>query len=172
MSLADPLRINHVNKSSRRRKKPTPTRQEFILETQNDRCFYCGLKLNDWYHDGKFARKREIHWDHVSPWVHSRNNNNDNFVASCNTCNGIKHDHVFETVEEAAEYIREKRLKKKLEIHPVWGNKATQKILASKLFANSINDVLNNPASPDDSEEVIQAKLENIRTAQRLLRKM
>lgn len=166
------LQIAHHGKRSRKRGRPTALAQQFILKTQKDRCFYCGLKLLEWYHDGKFARQRDIHWDHVSPWSYTRNNNNDNFVAACRECNGIKSAKVFTTLEEAANHVRERRKKKKLPINPIWGNSRTQKLLAAKLFHQSFTSVINKEITSDASSEDIQAHLDELQSLRKLLRKM
>lgn len=165
------LIIDKTSKSARKRKKPSDFAQERILETQDGRCFYCGLKLNEWYHDGKFARCRELHWDHVFPYSIGLNNNVDNFVAACSQCNLIKSDKVFDTLDDAANYVRNKRAKKKLPVHPLWGNSRTQKVMAAVLFGDVSKQALLEVPQDSDSVEELERKLENIKVAQKLLRK-
>lgn len=48
----------------------------------------------------------KLQWDHVDPWVYSLNNKDQNFVAACQICNGIKSSMIFNSVEEARVYIQ------------------------------------------------------------------
>lgn len=166
------LSIAQNCKSFKQRKKPTDRAQRGILEDQDNRCFYCGLRFGEWYHDGKFARERSVRWDHLLPYSYSFNNNNDNFVAACQQCNGIKSARVFETLDEAAEFVRNRRLEKGLKNHVVWGNEETRHALAEKLFCeNSTNILLCKPTANDSIEE-LENKLHSIRMMQKLLRKI
>jgi len=51
-------------------------------------------------------------WDHYIPYAYSQNNYPYNFVAACALCNGIKSSHLFDTLEEAIEYVKRRRAKK------------------------------------------------------------
>lgn len=66
----------------------TPQRKDLSLyrdilykEFQEDRCFYCGKKLD-----------KNIHVDHFIPWTFVKNDNLWNFVLSCPKCNLRKSD--------------------------------------------------------------------------------
>jgi len=56
--------------------------------------------------------KAQTHWDHMTPFSYSYNNNNDNWAAAHSICNLIKRNLCFEETEDAREYIEE-RLNKK-----------------------------------------------------------
>jgi len=59
-----------------RRKDLSMYRNLLYKEFQEDRCFYCGKKLD-----------RSIHVDHFIPWTFVKNDNLWNFVLSCPRCN-------------------------------------------------------------------------------------
>lgn len=66
----------------------TPQRKDLSLyrdilykEFQEDRCFYCGKKLD-----------KNIHVDHFIPWTFVKNDNLWNFVLTCPKCNLRKSD--------------------------------------------------------------------------------
>ena len=85
---------------------PTSSVAARIVHQQKGRCFYC-----DRFFSTAVWRKGRIlllklHWDHFIPWSFSQANPDQNFVAACHVCNGLKRDLVFETPEEAREYIR------------------------------------------------------------------
>lgn len=57
-------------------------------------------------------------FDHLLPHCYSGNNEAKNFVAACSVCNSIKSGKVFDSLKEAGDYIRSKRIKRG---HPVFG---------------------------------------------------
>ncbi len=68
----------------------TPQRKDLSMyrdilykEFQEDRCFYCGKKLD-----------KDIHVDHFIPWTFVKNDNLWNFVLSCPRCNLRKSDNL------------------------------------------------------------------------------
>lgn len=63
------------------RKDLSMYRDILYMEFQQDRCFYCGQKLND-----------NIHVDHFIPWSFIKSDNLWNFVLSCPKCNIRKKD--------------------------------------------------------------------------------
>lgn len=80
-----------------------------ILISQRGCCMYCGKPL-----DGVVFRKGksvdlELQWDHAIPRALRVIEHESNIVASCQICNLIKSDLVFETVEEAREWINGRR---------------------------------------------------------------
>ena len=85
-----------------------------VLEKQKNRCLYCGYEFKDilWNnHRYKFYTV-EVRWDHFSPFSYSYNNKHNNFVASCQICNKIKTNLMFETVEEVRDYVKYRRAKR------------------------------------------------------------
>lgn len=70
-------------------------------------CFYCDREFGSvvWV---KRERTLRVHWDHVTPYVHTFDNREVNFVAACQICNGWKSDKVFDTIEEIRGYLQRK----------------------------------------------------------------
>lgn len=98
--------------SRQRRAKPSASQQFKLLQEQENCCFYCLREFGEvvlWH--GRPVTLR-LHWDHLVPYSYGYNNLDNNFVAACHICNGIKGSRMFDTTEEAREYINEKREKK------------------------------------------------------------
>lgn len=91
-----------------KRRRPSPREQKIILADQENACFYCATKFDTYvFKDTKLVRLR-VNWDHFIPYVYSADNRYDNFVAACQICNGLKGSKMFDTEEDAKEYIRER----------------------------------------------------------------
>lgn len=82
------------------RKYPNFEEKEKILKEQRFRCAYC---------DREFGTKVKLVWDHFLPFSIYNDNSLENFVASCKSCNSIKHNKVFNTINEVREYVKKKR---------------------------------------------------------------
>lgn len=92
-----------------KRRTPHKLIKEQILQIQNYRCFYCQITFgNLTFRRGKPVTLK-IQWEHFEPFSFSQNNEDENFVAACQICNGIKSDLNFQTVEEAQIYVQTKR---------------------------------------------------------------
>jgi len=109
---AKPKVYKRESDTSQRRKKPSPEARERILGEQFYNCFYCGRPFGALQKRGKEEFILEITWDHRLPYVIFRDSDPDNFVAACQICNSLKHDIVFETVEDARFYLAHQRRKK------------------------------------------------------------
>lgn len=72
------------------------------LEKQDYKCIYCGETLT-------YALAQ---CDHFVPFSVSRNNKRENIVVTCKACNYIKTNKIFESIEEAREYVLKKREEK------------------------------------------------------------
>lgn len=108
-----PLKYERMSNPDAVRKAPSKSAQDKILQDQEDCCFYCGVRFGSVRHrDGKPFLIR-IHWDHKLPYAYSQNNSNGNFVASCHVCNQMKSDKIFQTVDEAQIYLKNKRNSRK-----------------------------------------------------------
>ena len=79
------------------------TQRRAILESQNFKCIYCG--------EGLLLEECQI--DHVVPFSFVYGNLNNNYVAACKTCNLIKHNKMFKTMEEAVDHVKNKKEKRK-----------------------------------------------------------
>jgi len=87
------------------RKVPGKLYQQAQLDRQANRCFYCLRQFGDLMRWRKKLRTLIVHWDHLVPFVYLQTNPLENFVAACQICNGIKHSKVFQTVQEARQYV-------------------------------------------------------------------
>lgn len=73
-----------------------------ILDHQNWRCLYCRKKLNP-----SNLGSRLIQFDHFIPQSLGGESSKSNMMnATCDTCNSIKTNHIFHTIEDARLYIR------------------------------------------------------------------
>ena len=103
-AVENPTRFKREVETGPRGRLSVPVRQA-ILAHQDNRCLYCGVTLGDWIMRGTRAVKTKIHWDHMVPYAYSGCSEARNMAAACHVCNFIKHDKVFQTVEEASVYI-------------------------------------------------------------------
>lgn len=103
---ATPALCKRESISDQRRKMPTKREQRRILQAQDFRCWYCERNFGDNVNRKSKAIGLVVQFDHVQPFSFSQNNKTDNFVASCQICNGIKSDLSFGNLEEAKSYIR------------------------------------------------------------------
>lgn len=83
-----------------------------------------------------------LHWDHVIPWSFCQKNDESNFVASCQLCNSIKSDKVFEQIFEAKYYVQRERLKRGLPVFELPVYVHPKKVMAKVLQAEMQNEVL------------------------------
>lgn len=99
--------------------KPTKGEQNIILWKQKQSCFYCGRSFGSAvFRNGNIILLR-LEWDHFVPFSYTLAR--QNFVAACHICNQIKASMVFETPEEAREYVAKAREKKGYgEVPTVW----------------------------------------------------
>lgn len=88
-----------------RRRIPPKDDQDAQLCAQDDRCFYCRNRFGELIQVYDRPVKLRPCWDHLVPYSYSQNNHTYNFVAACQLCNGIKAAKMFDTVEEAVEYV-------------------------------------------------------------------
>ena len=93
-----------------RKCRPPKKQIEEILRHQNYQCLYCGKSLRG---------KVPIEFDHFVPFTYTENKNS--FVGSCRTCNRIKQNFLFNSIEEARIYILSKRKEKRLPIEEYYG---------------------------------------------------
>lgn len=162
-----PISHKHIGHQAKRR-GPDKQTQRQLLSLQGNCCFYCGLKFDEWYHDGEFARVRKVHWDHVSPYSYTFNNKPENFVGSCARCNGIKSNKVFDDLEEAAAFIRARLREKGYPLSLEWGTKKIKKLILNKSIFEASNIIAEMP-SLDASDEVIAQHLRDIKQYLNLL---
>jgi hypothetical protein len=87
------------------RRRPSRGYRRQQLERQGNRCLYCDGEFGACvFHRGNRVRLR-TEWDHFVPFSYAQANPDENFVAACHICNGIKSDLIFQTVDEARVHI-------------------------------------------------------------------
>ena len=98
------------------RGKPNYKFQREQLDRQNHRCFWCDRAFGDPYvraGRGKGGLKfLRVAWDHVIPIAVDGTNHEDNFVASCNVCNGFKGAKIFANETAMRAWLRSRWLAK------------------------------------------------------------
>lgn len=108
----DPIKERRISDCALGRRGPSNKWRQMILQKQEYRCFYCdgqfGSRIWRWT---RIVRVKLV-WDHVNPYVFSLDNRDQNFVAACQTCNGIKRDYVFDSYEAAKTFILARRKEK------------------------------------------------------------
>jgi hypothetical protein len=98
------------------RKRPSVKLGKEILAWQNGQCLYCGIHIGSFYKRGTEVFVSKLHWDHFVPFSYLQMNPKINWVASCDVCNQIKTDKIFNDLREARGYIEAQRRKKKITI--------------------------------------------------------
>lgn len=89
-----------IEPQSRRRRLPLAARREQIKK-QEGCCLYCQRRFGSYVFRGIKTTILRVCWDHSIPFAYAYNNQASNFVASCQICNSIKHDKIFQTLEDA-----------------------------------------------------------------------
>lgn len=107
-----PAKFERMSTPFEGRKTPTAAEKRKILNQQGTVCFYCYVELGSIRFKNGLPFVVRTEWDHQLPFAYSQDNNTENFVAACHVCNGIKSDHIFRTVEEARDYLEDKRKSK------------------------------------------------------------
>ncbi len=92
------------------RKLPSVKFQDRQLTIQNGRCFWCFLPFDVWIsrrgRDPVFLRWV---WDHVEPYSWAQRQDDANFVASCQVCNGLKWNFMFPDEDSCRAYLLKRR---------------------------------------------------------------
>lgn len=119
------------------RKRPSKKRQRELVIKQGGKCFYCGLEFGsyfEWQYQLVCVRKT---FDHLLAFCYSGNSSDDNFVASCFECNGLKSGKVFDSIKEAKDYVKKRRIQKGLPLSRVrkviYSKEDVAKVLSSKM---------------------------------------
>lgn len=84
---------------------PSAQYQREQLDRQDNRCFYCLISFGSIVEHKKRDIRIIIHWDHLVPFAYLQSNPDQNFVAACQICNGVKGAKCFQTTEEARTYV-------------------------------------------------------------------
>jgi hypothetical protein len=92
------------------KKAPSATMRRQILERQHGSCLYCGLLIGAKVLRGWREVTLRLNWDHFIPHAYLAANPTSNWVAACHVCNRIKGSRMFDTVIEAQQFLRGRRL--------------------------------------------------------------
>ena len=71
-----------------------------VLRESNFMCIYCG------------GDATEV--DHIIPYSYSQNNNEENLVPACSTCNGLASNKIFDSLIEKIGFVQKRRKDKRL----------------------------------------------------------
>ena len=86
---------SYPNRStSKRRARLNPSVIDRIMDRDRRTCVYCGFRANC--------------IDHVVPWSYGGGHEDDNLVASCDVCNKILSDRVFDSVDSKRQFVRDR----------------------------------------------------------------
>ena len=97
---------------------PLPKKEKKkLLDMQNHRCIYCGIRFGSMYFRRGKRKHAKIHYDHFSPFIYGYDNRPENYVASCSECNLIKSSLIFDNFDDAQKHILRRRLEKGLSIY-------------------------------------------------------
>ena len=103
-----PKKIERMIPTSQFRKKPSKRLQEILLEKFNWSCAYCERLFGSYTSYKGREKKVKLHWDHRIPWKYDQNNNDENFLTSCSSCNLWKHSKIFADLDEVKLYVHQK----------------------------------------------------------------
>lgn len=103
-----PAKIKRMSDCYAQRNRPTKKSQDEILKSQEHCCFYCFRAFGKTVYRNSRSIRLQLHWDHINPYVYSLDNRDQNFVAACHVCNGIKSDTIFKGADDARIYITER----------------------------------------------------------------
>ncbi len=111
----------YVFGSGAARRKPSGALRARLLSKQMNRCLYCDCRFGQAVHRSGGRRggwvQLRLNWDHFIPYAYSGANPQDNWVAACHICNGIKGPRMFDTVREASEWILARWVEKGIDRH-------------------------------------------------------
>jgi 5-methylcytosine-specific restriction endonuclease McrA len=94
------------------RKQPdSATAKRLITETGNT-CTYCDLTIGSYVKRHGTVIELVRNWDHYTPYAYTGDNSHDNWVLSCQVCNGIKSSLMFADIVSARLYIAKRRKSK------------------------------------------------------------
>ncbi len=103
-----PERFKRMSDCPEFRRGPSVKWQKYIMAQQHCRCFYCNRTFGSTVYRSTKPVRLKVNWDHINPYTYSLDNRNQNFVAACHVCNGIKSSLIFRSVDDATIYILER----------------------------------------------------------------
>ena len=107
-----------VAKTKKARKVLSGKAKKYLIELQENCCYWCHREFNIYIWDNKRKKARQMSpvFDHYKAFAFSFNNNLENYVATCPVCNAFKSDMHFEDendFRQLLEYRWNKALDKK-----------------------------------------------------------
>jgi hypothetical protein len=94
------------------RRKPSAEAQKKILAAQDERCFYCDQKFGSIQLRGHKVHRLVVEWDHLIPFSYTQSCHDEQFVAACDVCNGVKSAQMYATLEAAQADLAARRATK------------------------------------------------------------
>ena len=107
-----PTKVRRMSDVPLGRDVPSREVQRKILKEQEQRCLYCQRLFGSKLWRGRKEIALRVTWDHVSPFVYSLDNRDQNFAAACQVCNSLKSCKIFQTLEDARVYLTNKAAQK------------------------------------------------------------
>ena len=87
---------------------PPKKDRERLLEEFDHRCAYCLRRFGSGFQYKGKPKRVLLAWDHAVPFMDTQNNNADNFLPACRTCNSWKSSRRFASLEEVRSYVGER----------------------------------------------------------------
>ena len=106
--------VKRETEGDNRRRTPSYRAQNTILADQDHACLYCCQRFGNRYRrkDADKLTKLRINWDHLIPFSYTASCSDEQFVAACQVCNGIKSSTIYKTLDEARADLALKRARK------------------------------------------------------------
>lgn len=98
--------------SIKRRRSISKIDKLTIRNSQDHKCIYCDNEFGYLYWYKTKLKLSTIHYDHFDCFAYSRNDSYENITASCNICNLLKSNKMFDNLEEARIYLNGRRKEK------------------------------------------------------------
>lgn len=103
-----PVRARRMTQSEERRRSLSRAAKKGILEQQKGLCFYCDREIGSTVYTSHKAVTLRLHWDHMVPFSHQRNNSRANYAAACHKCNHWKSNLIFDSIEGIRAHVKTK----------------------------------------------------------------
>lgn len=114
----DPVKYKRMTETDGRRRRLSKAQKSYVLAVQGFRCLYCDIEFGKSVERVKkeilVTEVLKVHWDHLVPFVYSQDNSLPNYGAACQLCNGMKGSKMFQTLEEAREFLDLRRIAKRI----------------------------------------------------------
>lgn len=104
----DTVAVHRTCDNATQRKVPTLSSRNKLLIDYDNSCAYCHRKFGTTVFWNKRVRTLLLEWDHLVPFEYSLNNSPNNFLPSCNICNGIKGSRVFHSIADVRSFVNKK----------------------------------------------------------------